>query len=101
VDLTGARVKKSFGTALKFASKEKLKVSVALGVATVAMFFLAAPAVGDFAHALGNQKTYATLHERFLPNGRWFNIPYRSNVETAGSRTDDDTLATGSIIRTK
>jgi hypothetical protein len=101
VDLTGARVKKSFGTALKFASKEKLKVSAALGAATVAMFFLAVPAVGDFAHALGNQKTYATLHERFLPNGRWFNIPYRSNVETAGSRTDDDTLATGSITRTK
>jgi hypothetical protein len=80
---------------------DEFKTSVALGAATVAVFFLAAPAVGDFAHALGNQKTYATLHERFLPKDRWFNIPYRGNVETAGSRTDDDALATGSITRGK
>ena len=77
VDITGARIKKSFGTALKFASIEELKTSLALGIATVALFFLATPAVSDFAHALGSRQTYASLHERFLPKDRWFNIPYR------------------------
>ena len=96
VDITGARVKKSFGTALKFASFDQLKTSVALGIATVAVFFLAAPAVSDFAHALGNQKTYASLYERFLPKDRWFNIPYR-RVESAGGDRSDDALTTGSI----
>jgi hypothetical protein len=95
VDITGARVKKSFGTALKFASFDQFKTSVALSIATVAVFFLAAPAIGDFAHALGNQKTYATLQERFLPKDRWFNIPYR-RVESA-SQGGDDALTTGSI----
>jgi hypothetical protein len=99
VDITGARVKKSFGTALKFACVQELKISVALAAATVAVFFLAAPAVGDFAHALGNQKTYATLHERFLPKDSWFNIPYRWRVESAsqGGDRSDDALITGSV----
>src|SRR5215475_15934044 len=36
VDITGARIKKSFGTALKLASLEEFKTSLALGAATVA-----------------------------------------------------------------
>jgi hypothetical protein len=96
VDITGARLKKSFGTALKFASMDQLKTSTALAIATVAVFFLAAPAVSDFALALGNKQTYATLHERFLPKDRWFNIPYR-RVESA-SDGGDEALTTGSII---
>jgi len=104
VDITGARVKKSFGTALKFASAAELKTSVALGAATVLLFFLAAPALSDFLHTVGNQQTYASLQARFLPKDRWFNFPYPRHVETAGSRdgqTDDDALATGSIAHGK
>jgi hypothetical protein len=66
----------------------------------VAVFFLAAPAIGDFAHALGNQKTYANLHERFLPKSSWFNIPYGRHVESASQqdgRKSDDALTTGSV----
>jgi hypothetical protein len=99
VDITGARIKKSFGTALKFASIEELKTSLALGIATVALFFLATPAVSDFAHALGSRQTYASLHERFLPKDRWFNIPYR-RVESASQQDggrSDDALTTGSV----
>jgi hypothetical protein len=98
VDITGARIKKSFGTALKFASVDELKISVGLAVATAAVFFLATPTLSDFEHALGNRQTYATLHERFLPKDRWFNIPYRRQVESAsdGSRSDD-ALTTGSV----
>src|SRR5262249_50646196 len=98
VDITGARIKKSFGTALKFASIEEFKTSVGLGIATVAVFFLATPTLGDFEHAFGNRQTYATLHERLLPKDRWFNIPYR-RVESASQGGDqpDDTLTTGSI----
>src|SRR5215471_1308382 len=99
VDITGARVKKSFGTALKFASFDEFKISVALGIATVAVFFLATPAVSDFAHAFGSQQTYATLHERLLPKDRWFNIPYGRRVESAsqGGDQSDDALTTGSV----
>jgi len=99
VDISGARIKKSFGTALKFASVEELKTSLALGIATVALFFLATPAVSDFAHTLGSQQTYASLHERFLPKDRWFNIPYRRHVESAspGGSRSDDALTTGSV----
>jgi LexA-binding, inner membrane-associated putative hydrolase len=98
VDITGARIKKSFGTALKFASIEEFKTSVGLGIATVAVFFLATPTLSDLERAFGNRQTYATLHERLLPKDRWFNIPYRS-VESASQGGDqpDDTLTTGSI----
>src|SRR5215510_7109153 len=99
VDITGARVKKSFGTALKFASFEGLKTSLALGAATVALFF-ATPPMSDFAHALGSQRTFASLHERFLPKDRWFSLSRR--VESAGQRGDgrtDNTDITGSIPR--
>jgi hypothetical protein len=44
---------------------------------------------------LTNQKTYASLHERFLPKDRWFNIPFR-RVESA-SQGGDDALTTGSV----
>ena len=94
VDITGARIKKSFGTALKFASFEELKISLALGAVTVALFFTATPALSDFVHALGSQGAYASLHERFLPKDRWFSISFPRHVDSAGT---DDTLSTGSI----
>jgi len=99
VDITGARIKKSFGTALKLASFDELKTSLALGAATVALFFTAAPPLSDFAHAVGSQRTYASLHERFLPKDRWFSLPFPGHVESAGKGSGgaDDTLSTGSI----
>jgi len=102
VDITGARIKKSFGTALKFASLEEPKTSLAFAAATVLLFFTAVPAPGDFVHALDSQRTLASVHERFLPKDRWFGIPFPGHVESAGRRTDDnDTLSTGSIPRNK
>ncbi len=100
VDISGARIKKSFGTALKFASVQEFKTSVALSVATVAVFFMAAPALSDFTQAIGSQKTFASLHERFLPKDSWFNIPYRRHVESASQqdgRKSDDALTTGTV----
>src|SRR5262249_33073510 len=98
VDITGAGIKESFGTRRKLASVEEFKTSVARGVATAAVFFVATPGLSDFTHAIGNQKTYASLHERFLPKDRWFNIPYRraENASQGGDRSDD-TLTTGSV----
>src|SRR5215475_10396595 len=84
VDITGARIKKSFGTALKFASLEELKTSLALGAATVLLFFTATPALSDFVHVLENKRTLASLHERFLPKDGWFNLPFTRHVESAG-----------------
>lgn len=99
VDITGAKIKKSFGTALKFASTAELKTSLALGSATVILFVLASPGLSDFVQTLGNQRAYASLHDRFLPKDRWFNLPYPRRVESAG-RTDDVDI-TGSIARGK
>jgi hypothetical protein len=102
VDITGARVKKSFGTALKFVSFEDPKTSVALGVATAALFLAVTPALSEFVHTLGNQRAFASLHERFLPKDRWFNISFPRQVERAGRQGiggTDDTLSTGSIPR--
>jgi LexA-binding, inner membrane-associated putative hydrolase len=102
VDMTGARVKKSFGTALKFASFEDPKTSLALGVATVALFLAVTPALSEFVHTLASQRAFASLHERFLPKDRWFSISFPRHVEGAGRPTSggtDDTLSTGSIRR--
>jgi hypothetical protein len=100
VDITGAKVKKSFGTALKLASVTEPKTSLALGTAATLLFFLGTPALSDLVQTLGNQRTFASLQARLLPKDRWFNIPYPGRVETAGQsdgRTDDDALSTGSI----
>jgi hypothetical protein len=98
VDITGARIKKSFGTALKFASLEEPKTSLALGAATVLLFFTATPSPSDFVHALDGQRTLASVHARFLPKDRWFGILVPGHVESAGRRTDDnDALTTGSV----
>lgn len=99
VDMTGARVKKSFGTALKFASFEDPKTSLALGVATAALFLAVTPALSEFVHTLGTQRAFASLHERFLPKDRWFNISFPRHVDRQQSGGTDDTLSTGSIPR--
>jgi len=96
VDVTGARIKKSFGTALKPAGIN-LRTSVALGVATVALFFLATPATDAFRATFANRSTYASLQEKLLPKDRWFNLPILRHAEAAGH----DDIPTGSIPRGK
>lgn len=91
VDLTGAKLKESFGTALKLASLTNLKASFALGTATLLLFFMATPTLDGFVQTLADGRTYASLRQRFLPNERWFNLPYPVHTASAGrngGRTD-------------
>jgi LexA-binding, inner membrane-associated putative hydrolase len=99
VDVTGAKIKKSFGTALKFASAN-LKTSSILGVATVLVFFLATPTLDTFLQTLGNGRVYASFYDRFLPKDRLFNLPFPGRTETAGG-SDNQIDHTGSISHSK
>jgi hypothetical protein len=105
VDLTGARVKKSFWprASSSRAWTDEFKTSVALGAATVAVFFLAAPAVGVLcARARKSENTTqpCTSASCLRTVGSIFRTGATSKQQ-AGSRTDDDALATGSITRGK
>lgn len=76
VDITGVAIKRSFGTALKFASFANWKTSIALGAVTVVLFFMATPTPHPFLQAMGSKQTYESLQARLLPKDRWFNLDY-------------------------
>jgi hypothetical protein len=75
VDLVGATLKRSFGTALKPASWRNLKASICMGVATLVLFWFAMPRADAFLHALGNWRTYKAIQHKLLPKDRWFKLP--------------------------
>jgi LexA-binding, inner membrane-associated putative hydrolase len=100
VDVTGAKIKKSFGTALKFASYTNLKTSIGLGIATVLVFYFATPTLDTFLQTLGNGRVYASFYDRFLPKDRLFNLPFPGHTETAGG-SDNQIDHTGSIPHRK
>ena len=70
VDLTGARVKRSFGTALKLIS-EDVKATTCLVLATVLVFF-ATPSAERFVHTVLNFDTYKSIKGQLLPKAGWF-----------------------------
>jgi membrane-bound metal-dependent hydrolase YbcI (DUF457 family) len=76
VDLMGANIKQSFGTAIKFASFKNWKASIALGAATVALFFMATPAPDLFLRTMASKRTYESIQARLLPKDRWFNFEF-------------------------
>ena len=71
VDMMGVRLKKSFGTALKPISFANLKASMALVVATLALY-LFVPESASFIHELGDVKLYDAVWHRLLPRQGWF-----------------------------
>jgi hypothetical protein len=74
VDLTGATLKKSFGTALKFASLSNIKATILLSIATLLLFLLATPKIDAFVQTLGNWRMYQTIQHKLLPKDRWFKL---------------------------
>ncbi|MBM3224365.1 MAG: metal-dependent hydrolase [Candidatus Tectomicrobia bacterium] len=70
VDLTGARVKRSFGTALKLMSHHIRPTSLLVG-ATLIAFYLT-PSAETFVHTVFNFTTYERIKEHMLPTGGWF-----------------------------
>lgn len=83
VDLAGANIKRSFGTAIKFASFANWKTSFALGTVTVLLFFMATPAPDAFLQTIASKRTYESLQVRLLPKERWFNFEYPRSAASA------------------
>jgi hypothetical protein len=72
VDLMGASLKKSFGTALKIASLTSIKATIFLSIATFFLFYFATPKHDVFVHTLGNAHIYGGILDKLLPKGGWF-----------------------------
>ncbi|MGE3536760.1 MAG: metal-dependent hydrolase [Candidatus Tectimicrobiota bacterium] len=72
VDLTGARVKRSFGTALKVMSGNMRATSVLL-LATIAVFCLT-PSAEKFVQTVLSFQTYKSVKMKLLPHHGWFKL---------------------------
>jgi hypothetical protein len=70
VDLTGARVKRSFGTALKLISAN-VKATTCLVLATIVVFYTT-PSAEKFVPTVLNFDTYKNIKGQLLPKARWF-----------------------------
>ncbi|HZV22073.1 MAG TPA: metal-dependent hydrolase [Hyphomicrobiales bacterium] len=71
VDIEGAAIKKSFGSALKFFDYHSLRTSAFMGIAFAAVL-AAAPPAHDFQEIVRAPTLFAFLKDRLLPKGRWF-----------------------------
>ncbi len=71
VDIEGATLKKSFGTALKLFDYHSLRASALMAVAFAALV-MAAPPAGDFYEIVRPPVLFAFLKSRLLPKGQWF-----------------------------
>jgi hypothetical protein len=74
VDLMGANIKKSFGTALKLISVTNLKATIFLGLATLCLLYFATPRYDLFWHTLANRHIYDNIQRKLWPQGRWFQL---------------------------
>jgi hypothetical protein len=73
VDVMDARIKSSFGTALKFIDKRHPRATLAMVVAT-AIALWAAPPSSTFLAGLTSHDLWAGLNHRLLPQEAWFGL---------------------------
>lgn len=73
VDVMDTRVKASFGTALKFLDKKHPGHSIAMALATIAVFMFTPP-TKTFVDGMRSREVWAGLHQRLLPKDRWFGL---------------------------
>ena len=71
VNLLGARLKKSFGSALSFGDASNPLGTAALYGGAV-MLFLASPPIDDFQALFSDADTYSSVVDRLWPDGPWF-----------------------------
>ena len=71
VDIEGAELKRSFGTAFKLIDFNSLSASGLMGAALALAIFLAPPSKG-FSDMVRTPTLFAFLKERLLPKGKWF-----------------------------
>ena len=73
VDVMGARIKRSFGSALKFIDHKHMGHSSAMAIATVIAFLLTPP-TQVFVEGITAKPLWTTLHNKLMPEGKWFGI---------------------------
>ena len=97
VDFTGARVKRSFGTALKLFQYNAPVCSMSMAASCVAAYMLTPP-LTDFVTTVGAPEIWAFVGDRFLPENGWFQfVPEFGNVANYFDPLDADPIITGSI----
>ncbi len=97
VNLIGQRLKRSFGSALKFIDDKSMSDSAAVGVLAVILFLLAPPSK-PFVDGITSKQLWVGLEQRLLPEGQWFGLFGEGKV--AGLPRPDATVSpitTGSI----
>jgi hypothetical protein len=71
VDIEGAAIKRSFGSALKVIDYHSLGTSAVMAIAVAAVLALAPPS-HDFEEIVRAPTLFGFLKERLLPKGKWF-----------------------------
>lgn len=83
VDLLGARLKTSFGTALKPISIAHFKATAALVAATLLLYLFMVPPPMAFFSTLSSGQVYKSLRHKLLPKDRWFRLSEGSDSTSA------------------
>ena len=81
VDVIGNHIKKSFGTAFKPIDMRNPVGSAAMAVAAVVLLLLT-PSISVFYEGITSRQMWASLHQRLLPQDRWFGVVIDRQVAT-------------------
>jgi hypothetical protein len=95
VDITGARLKKSFGTALKLYDHRSMRAS-SLMLGCLFIVLAMAPSATDFLRIMRPAQVTQFFRERMLPQGRWFEM--RAPVTATIPHSEDAGSIASSIV---
>ncbi len=99
VNLMGQRLKRSFGSALKFFDARKPGDSATVSTLAVILFLLAPPS-GPFVEGISSKQLWTGLQQRFLPNNSWFGVIGRDGIlarRNPVAAPSASTIKTGSV----
>jgi len=93
VDVLDTRLKRSFGSALKFIDSDHLTDTAAVAIATI-LVFAVTPSPKPFVDGISSGEMWAGLQQRLLPLDRWFGVIGEPRRATAA---ETSTITTGSV----
>lgn len=99
VDVSGIRIKASFGTALKFYDKRRIGDSAVVAVLAVAAYLVTPPAT-PFVEGITSHNLWAGLQRRLLPHDHWFGIDIEQQRArlSPGAVPGISNVTTGSVM---
>ena len=100
VDLMDKRLKASFGSAMKFYDAKNVGDTSLVAVLTVIAFLLTPPS-GPFVNGITSPQLWSGLHQKLLPDDKWFGL-FGTNLRVTNDGTTPDLskITTGSINKT-